>query len=152
MHKYPLSSYRTGIVLLTPLSQLDAISTPTKLSFSTVQLLGNLFFEAMRGCLQKHAIAEIMAPLVLVGSSRTSTSNKSWRVEDFFDVLVRGIRVTLGGRYLPSIFTSSYTFLLFVCEWSPPWEVLSLTTNSGMIPSSWRAGQNGNEIYVKFCL
>ena len=90
-----------------------------KLSFSTVQLLGKLFFEARRACLQKDAIAEIMAPSVWVRASRTSISNKSWRVEDFFDVLVRGVRATLGGLYLPSISTSEYLFIQFGCELRP---------------------------------
>ena len=83
---------------------------PTKLSFSTAQLLGNLSFEPRRGCLQKHTIAEMMAPSILVGCSWTNISNKSWQVEDFFGVMVRGIRGTLGDLYLPSISTSTCTF------------------------------------------
>ena len=105
-----------------------------KLSFSTVQLLGKLFFESRRQCLQKHTIAEIMAPSILAASSPTNISNESWRVEEFFDILVRGVRGSLGDLYLPSIFTSTCSFSTFVWEWSPPWEVLPLEAKFGMIP------------------
>ena len=90
-----------------------------KLSFSTVQLLGKLFFESRRQCLQKHTIAEIMAPSILAASSPTNISNESWRVEEFFDILVRGVRGSLGDLYLPSIFTSENLFIKFVCELRP---------------------------------
>ena len=66
-----------------------------------------------------HSIAENMAPSVLVWCSRTSMSTKSWRVEDFVDVLVREVRGTLGGLY-PSSFLPLRTFFTkFVCKWSP---------------------------------
>ena len=106
-----------------------------KIVISQCDSQGKSTHEPRRGCLQKHAIAEMMAPSMLFGCSWTSISNKSWRVEDFFDILVRGIRGTLGDLYLPSIFASTCTFSKFVWEWSPPWGVLPLEAKFGMIPS-----------------
>ena len=114
---------------------------------------GKSTFEPKRECLQKHTIAETMAPSILDESFWTSVSNKSWRVKDFFDALARGIRATLGGRYLPSIFTSGYTFLSFVCELSPQWRSYLWKQNSAWslaagarvkteMESTWNFGSN----------
>ena len=123
-----------------------------KIVISQCDSQGKSTHEPRRGCLQKHAIAEMMAPSMLFGCSWTNISNKSWRVEDFFDVLVRGIRADLGGLYLHSISTSMYLFIQF-CMWmEASKEVLPLEAKFGVIRSRLRSGQNGNEIYVKFWL